>query len=70
MNKAEKLGRRLKRLRQNKHYTQDHLAREVYVCDATISRYERGVTMPDSRMLYSLAQVLGVTMKYLQGEEE
>ena len=69
MNDVEKFGRRLRRTRQNQHYTQESLAREVYVCDATISRYERGLTMPDKRMLWLLAEALNVSVDYLLGLE-
>lgn len=69
MTDVEKFGRRLRRTRKKQHYTQEHLAREVYVSATTIGRYEHGISMPDQRMLYELAQTLKVTVDYLLGLE-
>lgn len=54
--------------RKEKGYTQKELADRLFVSDKAVSKWERGLSLPDISLLVPLADVLGVTvMELLQG---
>ena len=59
-------GARLKRLRQNKHLTQQELADQLGVSNKSVSRWEGG-GYPDVTLLAPLAKALGVSTDELLG---
>lgn len=61
----EKFGSFVAQLRKEQGFTQKELARRVYVSDKAVSKWERGLSMPDITLLIPLAQVLGVTVTEL-----
>ena len=60
-------GRRMARARKRNHLTQKELAKRIYTSLTTVSRYERGLSMPDMPMLIKLANELDVSVDYLLG---
>lgn len=58
----------LKRLRLNKGLSQQELADRVYSTRQTISKWEKGISVPDAKMLIHLADVLEVDVGTLLGE--
>lgn len=68
---AKSFGERLRRLREERFLSQQSLAEGVEVQIAQISRYERGISMPNAETLADLAQFLRVSVgKLLLGEED
>lgn len=61
----EQFGRLIGQLRREKNYTQKQLAEQLYVSDKAVSKWERGLSMPDVSLLLPLAEVLGVTVTEL-----
>lgn len=61
----EQFGRFISQLRKEKGYTQKQLAEQLYLSDKAISKWERGLSMPDVSLLLPLAEVLGVTVTEL-----
>jgi transcriptional regulator with XRE-family HTH domain len=61
-------GSRIKRLRQERDWTQVELAEKCGVHQKQISAYERGVNVPSTDVLIKLAEVFGVTLDYLAFE--
>lgn len=59
----------LKILRKQKGFTQDELALKVNVVRQTISKWEKGLSVPDADVLQRLAQVLDVEVSQLLGAE-
>lgn len=59
------ISERLKQLRQNKHMTQEEIARRVGVTRSVISAYESGMRQPSYDILVRLAALYGVTTDYL-----
>ena len=55
------------RARKRNHLTQKELAKRIYTSLTTVSRYERGLSMPDMPMLIKLANELDVSVDYLLG---
>lgn len=65
----EKFGRFLSQLRREKGLTQRELAEALYVSDKAVSKWERGLSLPDIALLQPLAEELGVTVtELLRGE--
>jgi transcriptional regulator with XRE-family HTH domain len=61
----EKFGIFLSQLRKQKGLTQKELAQKVFVSDKAVSKWERGLSMPDIALLSPLADLLGVTVTEL-----
>lgn len=56
-----RFGAFLCRLRKQKGFTQRELAERLFVSDKAVSKWERGLSMPDIALLMPLADLLGVT---------
>ena len=65
----QKFGRFVAALRKEKGYTQKELAEKLFLSDKAISKWERGLSLPDIALLEPLADILGVTVaELLKGE--
>lgn len=62
------LNENIKISRKSKGLSQDELAIKLNVVRQTISKWERGLSVPDSEMLISLSEVLDVPVSKLLGE--
>lgn len=58
----------IKNLRKEKGLSQEELAIKLNVVRQTVSKWERGLSVPDSSMLISLAEELGTSVNVLLGE--
>ena len=66
----EKLGLFVTELRKKKNLTQKGLAEKLYVSDKTVSKWERGLSMPNVVLLIPIADILDVTVtELLRGEK-
>lgn len=64
----------LRRLREEKELSQKQLAKQLFVSQSTVARWENGSRMPDAAMILFLAKALGVDSSTLlsaasEGEE-
>ena len=59
----------LKRLRKERGFTQESLAIQLNVVRQTVSKWEKGLSVPDAVMLQRLAEVLEVSVSQLLGAE-
>lgn len=59
----------LKTIRKSKGYTQEELAIKVNVVRQTISKWEKGLSVPDADVLSRIAEVLEVNVSELLGAE-
>ena len=57
----EEFGQFLTKLRKEKGLTQKQLAEQLYLSDKAVSKWERGLSLPDISLLMPLAKILGVT---------
>ena len=55
-------------LRKKKGISQEDLAAELHVVRQTVSKWEKGLSVPDSEMLIRLAEVFDVSVSDLLGE--
>ena len=64
-----KLGSLIRALRREAGLTQRELAEALGVTDKAVSKWERGLSLPDISLLTPLAEILGVTVtELLRGE--
>ena len=59
----------LRSIRQAKGFTQEDLAARLHVVRQTISKWEKGLSVPDAQLLIRLAEVLEVPVSRLLGAE-
>lgn len=63
------LNENIKRLRKSKGISQEELAIKLNIVRQTVSKWENGLSVPDSSMLIALADELDTTVSTLLGEE-
>jgi len=61
------LGDNIKALRKQKGYSQEALALQLNVVRQTISKWEKGLSVPDAEMLEKMASIFDVTVGTLLG---
>ena len=59
------MGKEIRRLREDRGITQEALAEALNVTAQSVSKWERGTSMPDVQMLPQLAVYFGVTIDQL-----
>lgn len=62
-------GDNLKAIRNTKGYTQEELAIKLNVVRQTVSKWEKGLSVPDADMLTKIADVLETNISVLLGDE-
>ncbi|MDY6884244.1 MAG: helix-turn-helix transcriptional regulator [Pseudomonadota bacterium] len=62
------LGERIKRLRQERNWSQAQLAQRLNAHQKQVSGYERNVHVPSVEVLIRLAELLNVSLDYLAFE--
>ncbi|MCD8380337.1 MAG: helix-turn-helix domain-containing protein [Lachnospiraceae bacterium] len=63
------LNENIRNLRKSRGLSQDELAARLHVVRQTISKWENGLSVPDSEMLIKLAAVFEVSVSDLLGAE-
>lgn len=58
----------LKTLRKSKGLSQEELAIKLYAVRQTISKWERGLSVPDADMLISLSEIFEIPVSAILGE--
>lgn len=59
------LGKRLKKYRQRKHYTQENLAELANCSVSSVSHAERGTSQPSLQLLVRFCNILNITVDQL-----
>lgn len=66
---AEKIGKFIAKLRMEKGYTQNDLAKKINVTNKAVSKWERGLGFPDITLLEPLSTELNISiLELLKGE--
>lgn len=60
-------GENLKRARQKQGISQEELASRLHVVRQTVSKWERGLSVPDADLLVRLAEILDIPVSVLLG---
>lgn len=67
----QKMGRLIFQLRKEKKFSQDALAKLLYVSREAISKWERGVTCPNPQLLLQLSEIFDISInELLYGERK
>lgn len=61
----KEFGAFVARLRKEKGYTQKELAQRLFISDKAVSKWETGVSIPDTALLIPLAELLGISVTEL-----
>ncbi len=61
------LGENLRRMRERRGITQEELAERVHVVRQTVSKWEKGLSVPDADLLMAVAETLQVSVSELIG---
>lgn len=64
------IGVHLKRIRKEKHLTQEQVAQRLNISRQAISRWENDLAMPDIDNLVVLSKLYEVSIEELLGEKE
>ena len=65
-----KIGRFIAECRKNKKLTQAQLSEKLGITDKAVSKWERGVSMPDSSIMLELCDILGISVNELLSGEK
>ncbi len=66
---AEKVGKFISQIRTEKKWTQSELAEKINVTNKAVSRWERGIGLPDISLLEPLSKELDISiLELLNGE--
>ena len=67
---ALKIGKFICEKRKELNMTQSHLANKLHITDKAVSKWERGLSLPDISILIPLSEILNVSLyDLLKGEE-
>jgi len=65
----QKMGQFISELRKSQKMTQKDLAVKLHISDKAVSKWERGLSCPDTSLLSPLSDILGITIsELLKGE--
>ena len=66
----EKIGLFIKKLREDKKLTQEELAKMIPISRQAVSKWERGLTIPDPQILIKLSEIFNLSInEILNGEK-
>ena len=65
----EKIGKFIAECRKKKKLTQEQLAEQLGVSDRAVSKWERGLNMPDSSLMLDLSSILSISVNELLSGE-
>ncbi len=65
---GEEIGRKIEELREKKGYTQVELARKLKIAQSTVAMWETGKSVPKTKMLQTLAEILECSVDELLKE--
>ena len=64
-----KIGKFISECRKNVKLTQMQLAEKLGITDKAVSKWERGIAMPDSSIMLELCEILGISVNELLNGE-
>lgn len=62
---CEKIGKFILERRKYKKLTQEQLAEKLGISDRAVSKWERGINLPDASVMISLCNILDITVNEL-----
>ena len=65
-----KIGKFIAEQRKSKNLTQMQLAEKLCITDKAVSKWERGIAMPDTAIMLELSELLGISVNELLSGEK
>ena len=65
-----KIGKFIAECRKNANLTQMQLSEKLGITDKAISKWERGISMPDTSIMLELCDILGISVNELLSGEK
>ena len=65
-----KIGKFIAECRKNKNITQRELAEKLLITDRAVSKWERGLSLPDAGIMLELCNILDITVNELLNGEK
>ena len=65
-----KIGKFIASCRKNKKITQEQLAEKLYITDRAVSKWERGLSLPDADKMLDLCNILDISVSELLNGEK
>ena len=65
-----KIGKFIADCRKNKKITQEQLAEKLYITDRAVSKWERGLSLPDADKMLDLCNILDINVNELLNGEK
>ena len=65
-----KIGKFIAESRKQKNLTQVQLSEKLGITDKAISKWERGIAMPDASLMLTLSEILGISVNELLSGEK
>lgn len=65
-----KIGKFIAESRKNKNITQEQLAEKLYITDRAVSKWERGLSLPDADKMLDLCNILDINVNELLNGEK
>ena len=65
-----KIGKFIAKCRKEKEITQEQLAEKLYVTDRAVSKWERGLSLPDASKMLELCNILDINVNELLNGEK
>lgn len=66
----ERIGKFIHDCRKEQGFTQEYIAEKLGISDRAVSKWERGINMPDASLMLSLSELLGITVNELLSGEK
>ena len=66
----KKIGKFIQECRHKKNLTQEKLAEKLSITDRAVSKWERGLSLPDAGIMLELCNILGITVNELLNGEK
>ena len=60
---CRKVGELIQKLRKERGWTQKYLADKMNISDRTVSKWERGLGLPDVGLLKNLSDIFGIDFR-------
>ena len=60
-----KIGKFIADCRKKKNITQEQLAEKLYITDRAVSKWERGLSLPDADKMLELCSILEISVNEL-----
>jgi len=65
-----KIGKLIAECRKKENLTQSQLAEKLGITDKAVSKWERGIAMPDTSIMLALCEILGISVNELLSGEK